>query len=254
MSAGIRRQEGVTLVIALIFLVVITLLATSALSTTNTNLKVVGNMQFRSEALDAAQQAIEAVISSPRFLATPADAVLDPCGTANTVCTDLNNDGTPEYITELNPAPSCVSAKVIKTSELNLSRAEDLNCYADEAERLGTASGDSLCADTNWEITAQTHSTLSRTQITVTQGVAVRLSAAEARALCGADPPGVFQGRTLPPSPEIGKARADRGQKTAMSGAIERSRRAPSSVGTQTVHPKITQDRRRTYWFIHQDQ
>jgi hypothetical protein len=88
MSGGTRRQKSITLVVALIFLALITLLATSALSTTNTNLKVVGNMQARGEALDAAQQAIEAVIGSPRFLATPADAVLKPCETANTLCTD----------------------------------------------------------------------------------------------------------------------------------------------------------------------
>ena len=55
MTATLRRQRGTTLVIALIMLVVITLLAVSSLSTTNMNLKVVGNMQSRGEAMSAVQ-------------------------------------------------------------------------------------------------------------------------------------------------------------------------------------------------------
>ena len=187
MNTGIRRQEGATLVIALIMLVVITLLAVSALSTTNMNLKVVGNMQSRGEALHATQQAIETVISSPQFIANPANAVLNPCGTANTLCTDLNGDGVPDYTTQLNPAPSCVAVKSIKASELNLSNAEDLGCAAGQAQQFGVAgagSGDSLCANTTWDITADTSATISRTRVTVTQGVAVRVSADDMASSC----------------------------------------------------------------------
>ena len=139
MNAGIRQQRGATLVIALIMLVVITLLAVSSLSTTNMNLKVVGNMQSRGEALHATQQALETVISTPLFIANPANAVLIPCGTANTLCTDLNGDGTPEYTTRLNPTPSCVAVKAIRVNELNLSNAEDLGCAAGQAQQFGVA-------------------------------------------------------------------------------------------------------------------
>lgn len=187
MNAGIRAQKGATLVIALIMLVVITLLAVSSLSTTNMNLKVVGNMQWRGEALHATQQTIETTISTPQFIANPANALLNPCGTANTLCTDLNGDGTPEYTTRLNPAPSCVSVKPIKASELTLSSAEDLGCSAGQAQQFGVAgvsSGDSLCASTVWDITAETSSTVSRTKVTVTQGVAVRINADDMGITC----------------------------------------------------------------------
>jgi len=186
-NAGIRRQEGSTLVIALIMLVVTTLLAVSSFSTTNMNLKVVGDMQSRGEALHATQQAIETVISTPQFIANPANAVLNPCGSANTLCTDLTGDSTPEYTTRLVPAPSCVSAKAIKVSELTLSNAEDLGCAAGQAQQFGVAgaaSGDSLCANTAWEITAATSATVSRTRVTVTQGVAVRIGADDIASAC----------------------------------------------------------------------
>jgi hypothetical protein len=187
MNANVRRQRGTTLVIALIMLVVITLLAVSSLGTTQMNLKVVGNMQSRGEALQATQQAIETVISTPLFIANPANAVLTPCGTANTLCTDVSGDGTPDYTTLLIPAPTCVSAKSIKVSELNLSNPEDLGCAAGQAQQFGVAgvgSGDSLCANTTWDITAETRSTISRTRVTATQGVAVRINADDMTTTC----------------------------------------------------------------------
>ncbi|HSC96128.1 MAG TPA: PilX N-terminal domain-containing pilus assembly protein [Burkholderiales bacterium] len=187
MNANIRRQRGTTLVIALIMLVITTLLAVSSLGTTQMNLKVVGNMQSRGEALQATQQAIETVISTPLFIANPANAVLTPCGTANTLCADVSGDGTPDYTTQLNPAPACVSVKSIKVSELNFSIPEDLGCAAGQAQQFGVAgvgSGDSLCANTAWDITAQTSSTISRTRVTVTQGVAVRINADDMTTTC----------------------------------------------------------------------
>ncbi|HEX9685072.1 MAG TPA: PilX N-terminal domain-containing pilus assembly protein [Burkholderiales bacterium] len=187
MTTGMRRQRGTTLVIALIMLVVITLLAVSSLGTTQMNLKVVGNMQSRGEALQATQQAIETVISTPLFIANPANAVLNPCGSANTLCADVSGDGAPDYTTRFNPAPACVMAKAIKVSELNFSNAEDLGCAAGQAQQFGitgVGSGDSLCANTAWDITAETSATISRTRVTVTQGVAVRINADDMTTTC----------------------------------------------------------------------
>ena len=125
MTSGNRKQRGTTLIIALIMLVLLTLFAVSSFNTANTNLKVVGNMQQRSEALNAAQQAIESVISTPLFIANPANAVLSPCGSANTLCADVTGDGAADFTTTLigpdYPAaphqPTCVSVRAIRFSE-----------------------------------------------------------------------------------------------------------------------------------------
>ncbi len=246
MNAGCCRQEGATLVVALIMLVVISLLAVGSLHTTNMNLKVVGNMQSRGEALYAAQQAIETVISTPQFITDPANAVPDPCGAANTLCNDLDGDGMPEYITRLIPAPSCVSVRVIKASELNLASAEDLTCSVGRAPQSGAASGDSLCANTAWDITAETRSTFSGTRVTVTQGVAVRVSAVDAEALCGSNGSGAFPGGGPAPSQGAGRM--------VGTGGVQRSGGARSPIGAQGVGPVITQRRVRTYWYVHGDQ
>ena len=54
-----RYQRGATLIVGLIMLVLITLMVTSAFILSNGNLKAVGNMQFKDEAVSAANTAIE---------------------------------------------------------------------------------------------------------------------------------------------------------------------------------------------------
>ena len=98
-------------------------------------------------------------------------------------------------MTTLTPAPACVQARAIKIGELNLApTSEDLACV--QAQAQGTfgvsgaaGSGDSLCASTVWEITAQTLAAgttvaTSNVNMTTTQGVSVRVKALDMIANC----------------------------------------------------------------------
>lgn len=72
-----RQQTGATLLVALIFLLMMTLFAITAINMSTVNLRIVGNMQT-SKALDAAAQAaIEQAISSmSQFSLTPTSLVV----------------------------------------------------------------------------------------------------------------------------------------------------------------------------------
>ena len=184
---SLRRQGGATLVVALIMLVLITLFALSSMKTATTNLMVTGNMQAKSEALYAAQETIEAVISTPQFIASPANVVINPCAGPNTRCTDVTGDGAPEYMTQLVPQPLCMSAKPLKNDTLNLALAEDLGCAAGQQQQFGVAgavTGNSLCASSVWEISAHAQGLNSGANVTVRQGIGVRISADEAGSAC----------------------------------------------------------------------
>lgn len=100
---AVRRpsQRGAALVIGLIMLVMITLMLVAALNLSTTNFRSVSNMQFREEAIAAANQAIEQVISSP-FTNAPA---------AEEVEVDINNDGNTDYLVEM-AQPQCMSASI----------------------------------------------------------------------------------------------------------------------------------------------
>jgi Tfp pilus assembly protein PilX len=192
---GLRRQRGTTLVVALIMLVLLTLFAVSSFNTANVNLKVVGNMQQKNEALNAAQQAIETVLSTPQFISNPANAVLTPCGTANTLCADVTGDGVADFTTTLigpdyptGPhQPTCVTVRPIKNAELVLTNPEDLGCSSGQQQQFGVAgavTGDSLCANTVWEVRARTVSSSTGATVIVTQGVGVRVSSDAAGTSC----------------------------------------------------------------------
>lgn len=174
-----HRQNGSTLVVALILLVVLTLFATSSFNTAKTNLMVVGNMQSSTEAANVAQQTIETTLSTTQFVTSPDNAIANPCGgTPNTLCFDVNGDSVTDYTSVLTPRPTCLYAKPIKNSELNLANSEDLGCSAGQQQTLGVAgaaSGNSLCSNTVWEITSKTTSTTGASA-TVIQGVGIRVS------------------------------------------------------------------------------
>jgi Tfp pilus assembly protein PilX len=183
-----QRQQGATLLVALIMLTVLMMFLVSSLSTSTTNLKVVGNMQSKNEALNAAQEAIETVISTPLFIANPSSAVLNPCGTANTLCTDVTGDGTPEYTTTLTPEPRCITVIPITNAELHMNDVGDQACALGTQGQFtgvaGAATGNSLCAKTVWEITAETVGPATGASVRVTQGVGVRVSSDAAATSC----------------------------------------------------------------------
>ena len=92
-------QRGATLVVSLIMLVLISMLVTGAFTMSSTNLKSVGNMQHRNEAIAAGNKAIEQVLSSP-FTNAP---------TAESIEVDIDNNGSTDYRVDF-AAPTCVSA------------------------------------------------------------------------------------------------------------------------------------------------
>lgn len=190
-------QQGATLLVTMIMLIMLTLFALSAMNTSIVNLKMVGNMQNRSVALDSTQSAIETVIGSNRFIDFPGDAIVDSCnGVANTLCTDVNGDGTADLTTTLTPNPACVQAKVTLVSELAITgpTSQDVACLQAQAQGVfgvGGAqnTGSSLCGQTVWDITARTLQTgstpaTSDVNYTATQGVSVRVPALTIATFC----------------------------------------------------------------------
>ena len=99
MSAWGLRQRGAALIVGMIMLVLITLMLITALNLGTSNFRAMSNMQFRNEAVAAANRAIELVISSP-FTASPA---------AETINVDMDNNGTTDYVVSI-AVPTCVFA------------------------------------------------------------------------------------------------------------------------------------------------
>lgn len=155
------RESGViTIFVAMIMLLLVTLLITTAFSLSTTNLRAVGNVQARDEAIAAAETAIEQVIvlntSTAAFAA------------ARTYTIDMNRGGN-VYTVEV-PAPVCV-------------RAEQVNISSTSSVTLpGFSAGDAW--NTIWEINAIATQPASGVRVSVVHGIKVLLTTTEKNAVC----------------------------------------------------------------------
>ena len=152
------RQRGATLIVGLIMLLLFTLMISTTFMLSSTNLKAVGNMQSRNEALAAANMAINLMMSTA-FTTAPA---------ADTVNVDLNNDGTDGYQVEL-AQPQCVEASLAAAT-------------APSSVTLATMSRSTW--NTVWEIRASVSDPLSGAATVVRTGVRVLLTQAEKDNVC----------------------------------------------------------------------
>lgn len=167
-----QTQKGITLFVALILLVMVTLLAVSSFRVSNTNLKVVSSMQGKSEATAAAQTAIEKVLSSGAFTTAPATYAATP------ITVDLDGNGTADYTVTLAPIPKCLKARPVNPSDLDINNPADRGCFGSAGPMT------SRCSETIWEVAATTTDAVTQAQTTVRQGVSMRVDFTEAANSC----------------------------------------------------------------------
>ncbi|MFZ2387077.1 MAG: hypothetical protein WAW69_04665 [Polaromonas sp.] len=143
-----HRQRGTSLLLSLVMLVVLTLLVVSAIRMSNTNLKTVGNMQVKNEAIAASQQAIEKVMSNVDNFYTPVQ---------QTIPVDINGDGVADYTITTSP-PECINMVPVPGYSVD---------FAESAPK-----------DTYWDIKASVTDTRTGASATLHQGAKVRMDSA----------------------------------------------------------------------------
>ena len=180
------RQRGATLVIAMIFLIFMSIFAISAYKSSIGNLRIVGNMQAEQESVAVAQMAIEKTISTSLFTTNPAVVAATP------VDVDIDGNGTNDYSARLNPQPKCYTTKAIKTNELNPALATDRPCLTSSVVQQGgliiagggVTAGDSLCANSAWNVGAVVEDVRTGAKVSVNQGIGVRVLQTDAATFC----------------------------------------------------------------------
>jgi hypothetical protein len=160
----LRAQRGATLIVGLIMLVLITLMVTAAFMISTGNLRAVGNMQYRNEAIAAANAATEEVLNS---LLTGGSEVAPP---GQEIGVDINNDGSFEYNVVIAP-PACVRAsKAAPGFSSSLS--------------LGKAMSTTSFWNTIWDIQADVNDAATGATVRVRQGVRVLLTQSQKTSVC----------------------------------------------------------------------
>jgi Tfp pilus assembly protein PilX len=190
-------QRGLTLLVGLIMLVLTTLIVLASFHLGRSNLEIVGNAQHRDEGLSAAQQTIETAVNSPLLTTSPAAIFPTPCAgfPNNTLCYDVNGDGTNDVVVQITPTPKCVKAQPIPLTQLNLADANDQLCTVGVNQGgfgVGGATLNSSCANTVWDVRAVaqdldpsgTAAAGQGASAVVNQGIAVRVSTDDVATSC----------------------------------------------------------------------
>ena len=161
-----QHEAGAALFVGLIILLLITLMLVTAFNLASSNVRSVGNMQFRDEALAAAGVAIDRMMASP-FTSNPQ---------AEEIVVDLDGDGTSDYVVRI-AAPACVMAT--RASEPRKSSLS-LPVLADEGDW-----------NTTWQVDATVSSASSNktgAAVSVREGIRVLLDQSTKTTQCGVDP------------------------------------------------------------------
>lgn len=152
-----HHQRGMVLILSLIMLMVLTLMAVSAIRLSTINLRSVGNAQARSEAMSTAQRTLDLVLSS--------NFTDNIAGTAQTL---VVSEGGKNYSVVV-ARPCLIRTLPVKNIDLDITKADDKKC-------LDTLSNPySACADTIWQITATSTSGWFGANVAITQGTGIRM-------------------------------------------------------------------------------
>ncbi len=184
-----RQEQGMTLLMALIMLIVLTLLALSSFNLTQANMQVVTNMQQRDAVTFAARGVLDEVLSGDAFHknATQTLAQQPGCGgLPDQRCLDTNGDQVNDVTVKVEVKPKCVKVKTIKTADLDMANKEQATCVLPTGNfgTDGANSGDSMCADSVWEVQVVATDDISNAKMTVTQGIAVSVDVDEIKTKC----------------------------------------------------------------------
>lgn len=159
------HQRGATLVVGLIMLVVITFIVVNAFNLSSSNLKAVGNVQVRAEAISAANRYLEDLIQQQGPYTAPS------AGGYSATLNLTDNADKPSLYTVQVAAPVCVRAVIAAST-------------APSDVELGAELAASTLWDVDFEFVATVQDAGSGANVEVRQGVRVRMNQFQRDARC----------------------------------------------------------------------
>lgn len=171
-----RGQVGITLVVTLIMLVVLTLMVVAAIRFGNVNLKIAGNVQSQSEATAATQIAIERVMEQVKTA-----SAINKIPPSDAGGTPINVGGATYKVTWASP--QCVLTKPVSNADLNPSKPTDVPCFeSQDQDKMLDPSGKlttspSACNDQQWGVQTAVNDATTGANVTSYQGFSIRVTA-----------------------------------------------------------------------------
>ena len=185
-------QSGAVLMIGMVMLLMVILVAVSVIRLSTRHTQIVSNEQVRTEAVSAANYALDTVLNQPYSTWDPAYATSAGATTSVNLGTTKTDDSATDPMNVKVKNLTCKRARVMKNSEFYRQTpagvyyvaATDAGCFGGgsstgltivDPTALGSPTDNSLCATVLYEMQAQANDPkLLNAAPVVTQGVEVR--------------------------------------------------------------------------------
>lgn len=180
------KQQGVTLIVGLIMLILITLVTVLSFNVANSHLRVVNNVQIQTELQAAANTAIERTISTTGFAVPAGYTATESISQFESSASGTTAQKTPVSV---GIVAACEKARILSNKE---SSSVSLNCLWDPdsggtyVDGVTSASSESLCAESLWDVKASATSPQdSNATMEVHEGVGIKTSRTSLPSGCG---------------------------------------------------------------------
>lgn len=180
------RQRGISLIVGLIMLVLITLLVVTSFNISSSHLRVVNNVQIQTELEAAANAAVERTISTTAFANSAGYTATEAISQF-----EASSSGTTAQKTAVSVAvtAACEKARILSNKEAN---TVSKNCIWDPdsggtfTEDKSSAGNESLCANALWDVRATaTAPQDNRATMEIHQGVGTTVARSSVPTGCG---------------------------------------------------------------------
>lgn len=170
-----HRQHGSVLLVTMVFLLLFAVVATAVFRGSQTSVQAVGNMQWRTEAINVSNEMMANILSDYEgFIKPVLTGGLQALSTEKTTLTaDVNGDNKPDITVKVTDV-KCSYVAPVKWEDLDAEKAEDLQCFGSSNNQMGTAP--SLCSEVQFSVEAQATDPVSAADVRIEQGVGVRVS------------------------------------------------------------------------------
>ena len=179
-----QKQRGIVLVIAIIFLTVVTLIGVSTANIVMNNTRVIENVHYKDQVRTIAKNAIEEAITTSGFLEGEKAFTISCREDSYTRCYDLSGDGVERDAYVTLSRPQCISVQPVLNNSLNVWTNEvDASCYQTATAENGYSKY-SLCAESLWEVNSVAFDPVSNARVYYKHGITVRAPINLVAAVC----------------------------------------------------------------------
>lgn len=169
------NEQGLVLLITMVFLLLFAIVATAVFRGSQTSVQAVGNMQWRTEAVNASNEVVANILSDYAGFIQPAltRGLMAAGAPGAAFYSDVNGDGKADILVTVD-AIECSYVSAVKQEDLDPDQPEDLACM-----NSANMNSPTFCSEVQFSVLLTATDPVSAANVQMEQGVGVRVTGVE---------------------------------------------------------------------------